>query len=163
MQPRHMCLDIGLETVRRTAETVLFGCPHAHAWPPPRQQGAECLRRGVWQRSGRGPYGRGQMGQRARVAGIRLGSLPGGFGNIPRLPGIDHDDRQGGRGPRSDDGPLVAPARLQHDEDRAHGRALGDEGRDARVLVRDSPALPGRPESHVKMGFGHITTHKKRR
>jgi hypothetical protein len=29
--------------------------------------------------------------------------------------------------------------------------------------VRDSPALPGRPERHGTLGFGHSTTHNNRR
>ena len=101
------------------------------AWPPVAGAGPgeHAGHRSAHQAAGAGWDGLpSKVGQGPRVEPIRLGPLPGGCRTVSRLPGIDDDHRQGSRHQGGNHRPLQAAGRLQHDEHRAHGLELGDEG-----------------------------------
>jgi hypothetical protein len=98
VEPGDMGLDVCLEPWGGTSEAVLFGCPHGDQLPPPRQEGAEFIGLGVRQGPGCRTHRLGKMGQDPGIEGICLGQLPGGFGKVASLAGIDHCHGQSGRG-----------------------------------------------------------------
>jgi hypothetical protein len=59
-----------------------------------------------------GPDGLGKMRQDLSIERIRFGQLPRGFGEVPYLTGIRHDDGQGRRDKRADQWALQAPGGL---------------------------------------------------
>jgi len=70
------------------------------------------------------------VGYGAGVEGIGCGQLPGGFGTVPYLTGVDDDDRQGGGGQRSDHGPLGTPRGFEH-----HARGCTAWSRTTRAAI----------------------------
>ena len=101
-----MGLDILHEALTCPCQTVVLRGPHDNQWLATPQQSAQLLRLGVRQRAGRRTNHVGKVGQGARIQRIRLGSLPGGARKIARLPRVDDDDGQAGRGQRGGSGPL---------------------------------------------------------
>ena len=79
------------------SEAVLFGGPHGDQLPPPRQQCPKFFGLCVGQRARRRADGLGKMGYGPRIKRIGLDQLPGGFGKVPHLTGINPRDGQGGR------------------------------------------------------------------
>jgi hypothetical protein len=98
--------------------------------------------------------------QGAGLEDIRLGQLACSFGNVARVAGIDHHDRQTHRCQGSDHGPLIAPGGFEHHEARGHRLELRDESGNPRLIIRDRPAVPSRTHGNIELGFGHINTYK---
>jgi hypothetical protein len=155
-----MGLDIDPQTLGRPTEAVLFCRPHGDELPAPRQQGAQFLRLRVRQGARRRTHGVGKVRQGAGLEDIRLGQLACSFGNVARLAGIDHHDRQTHRCQGSDHGPLIAPGGFEHHEARGHRLERRDEGGNPRLIIRDRPAVPSRTHGNIELGFGHINTYK---
>ena len=85
--------------------------------------------------------------------------MPGGTRKIARLPRVDDDDGEAGRGQRSRGGPLQAPGSFQHNQRGVEGLQLFYERHDATGIVRDGPPLPGGAHRNIPLRFCDINPH----
>jgi hypothetical protein len=111
-----MGLNVLCEVCVCPREPVLYRGPHADQWLAAPEEGAQFLRLGVGQRSGRRADHVGTMRQRAGIPRLGLGELPGGTRDIPGLPRVDHHDREASRGQRDRGGTLQPPSSFQDNQ-----------------------------------------------
>jgi hypothetical protein len=100
------------------------------------------------------------MRQGAGIEASRLGQLARRLGNVARLTGIHHHDRQARCRQRGDHGPLVSPRSFEHHELRSDLLESHDEGGDPLILVGDYPAFSRGTESNISWGVGDINANK---
>ncbi len=110
--------------------------------------------------SGRGgaprPHALGEERQDLRIDVVGLGELPGGAGKVAHLPGVRHDDRQGGRRERGHQRRLVAAGGFQDDERGAELVQLLDEVADAALVVRDGGRGARGALGPDELGLGNV-------
>jgi hypothetical protein len=102
------------------------------------------------------------MGQGPRIEGIRLGQLPGRFGKVARLAGINHRHRETGRRQRRHHGPLIATRGFEHNQGGLYSLEPRHQGGNSGVIVGHGPTFSGGPHGNIELGFRHINTNKKR-
>ena len=155
-----MGLNVLREARARPRQAVLLRRPHADQLLAAPQEGAQLLRLGVRQRSGRRADHVGKVGQGTGIQRIRFGQLARGPGKIPDLTRVHDDHRQTRRGQGAGHRALQAARGFQHDQGGLEGLEPVHERRHPARIVRDGPALPGGAQGNIPLGFGHINTNK---
>jgi hypothetical protein len=82
-----------------------------------------------------------------RIEGIRFGQLPGGFGKVLDLAGIDDDKGQGGRHQCCNRRPVGVSCRGEHNQRGSYRVKLNDAGGNPWRIVRDRPAFARGPQA----------------
>jgi hypothetical protein len=103
------------------------------------------------------------MGRGAGLEGSGCGQLPGRFGEVSSLAGIDDDDRQGRRSQCRAHGPVVAARRFEHNARGRYGLEPGNTGRKPGLSVRDRPAFTWGPQGNIALRFGDLYANKNLR
>jgi hypothetical protein len=128
--------------------------------PSPRQEGPQFFGLCVRQRAQCGPHRLSNVGHGTGIEGRSVGQLPGRFGTVPDLAGIDDHEGQGGRSQCCDHGPVVATRGFEHNQRGLHGLEPSDKSRNPRLIVRHGPAFARRPQGKIALRFGDSYTYK---
>ncbi len=146
----------GWRCTLRVHRTTLLSREHLLELAAAGEKGLELLRLLALERADLGLHPLGKEGQCTAVDLVRLLEQSCGLGEVPDLPGIDHDNRQGSGSQGSDRGTLIAAGGLQHDQCGRSFLQERDQGGDSRLVIGNVPALGRGTQRHIQALLGDI-------
>src|SRR5215210_7605938 len=160
LEPPYVGLDASADGFGAArSETVFLGGCHLDDLPPPGEDLLELPGFLVGDGPRGGADGLSEAGEDESVQGVGLGQSTGGFGEVPRLAGVEHEegDLRGGQG--RGECALEAPAGLQDHQgvgDFGEEELLAEELIDPRLVVGNDEVFAGREDGDVQGSLGDI-------
>src|SRR5829696_784177 len=147
----------GLEAAR--PEAVFLSAQHAHELPSSCEDLPKLPGFLVWDGSGRGTDGLCEAGKNESIQSVGFGQLAGGFGEVPRLAGVDYEEGYSRGGQGRDDGTLEASRGLQEHQSLRELGELADELLDAGLVVGSGEAFLGGEDSNIQGSLADVYPH----